>query len=363
MRAPGVTVDVRTWRQSGIGTYVRQLVPRLVALRPDLRWTLLGRSVELAGEPVLREEQVAFQHCDVPIYSVREQISLPFCAPPGQRVFWSPHYNIPLLGTGKLLVTVHDLAHLALQQYRGAPHRRLYAEMMFRAAARKAEAILCDSLFTADELVRRADADPRRISVVSLGVDRAWFHVQPDTMPHARPYLLFVGNVKPHKNLAGLIRAFALLLNRVPHDLVIVGQQNGLLTGDASAPELAAALGGRVCFTGYVGDALLRQYYAHAAALVLPSFYEGFGLPALEAMACGTPVAVSRVASLPEVCGTAALYFDPYDSREMAAVILSLLTDSGLSTEMRERGRERAREFTWKRCAQQTAAVLDELIG
>jgi glycosyltransferase involved in cell wall biosynthesis len=162
--------------------------------------------------------------------------------------------------------------------------------------------------------------------------------------------------------LKTLIETFGLIKDDVPHDLVIVGRREGFITGDETVVAEAATLGDRVRFTGYVGDDLLRQYFAHADALVLPSLYEGFGLPPLEAMACRCPVIVSNAASLPEVCGDAALYCDPHDPTDIADKIRQLTNDMNLQDALRQRGLERAKQFTWEKCAQETLAVIREVL-
>ena len=348
---------------SGIGTYLQQMSSRLIGQKTDTNWHLLGTVAEMAQHPWARAEQVALHGCLAPIYSLSEQIELPRSTPRDTELFWSPHYNVPLLHPGKLLVTIHDVLHLARPEFTGPIHRRAYAHAMFRAVRSKADAIICVSRFTADELVRLTGASHRLITVIHEGVDPTWFAVPPGPPPHTRPYLLFVGNVKPHKNLGGLVEAFTLLRNNITHDLVIVGKQQGFLTGDPDVVKRARQLAGRVHFTGYVDDALLRRFFAHADALVSPSFYEGFGLPPLEAMACGCPVVVSKVAALPEVCGDAAEYCDPGAPESIAAAIRRVIESAELREEMREKGRERARRFTWARCAAETQQVIDQTLA
>lgn len=356
-----IAIDMRMVRHSGIGTYLRSLFPRLRALRPADRFCLLGlpeRLQEQFGAPGAGVEHAPWQS---PIYSVREQLRGPGCIGKGVDLLWSPHYNIPLLRRGPLVVTVHDTFHLAMPELVGGVHRRLYARVLFGAVAKKADAIICVSRFTADELVRLAGADARKIRVVPNGVDEAWFRLRRLRRPHSRPYLLFVGNVKPNKNLRRLVTAYESLAAGIEQDLVIVGQREGFLTADSQVAALAAKLPERVRFTGYVDQATLEQYFAHAEALVFPSLYEGFGLPPLEAMACGCPVIASRAASLPEVCGEAALYFDPREPAQIAAAIRRLVEDRGLRHELVHRGAERARAFSWDASAALTSEVFEEV--
>ena len=178
------------------------------------------------------------------------------------------------------------------------------------------------------------------------GVDPEWFDV-PRPAAAERPYFVFVGNVKPHKNLGRLLDAFAALAPEIPHDLLLVGRRRGFLTGDPEIARRAESLGGRVRFTGFVETEELRRTVAGATALVLPSLYEGFGLPALEAMACGRPVLAARAGALPEVCGDAALYCDPRDPGDIAAGLRRLATDAELAARLAAAGVAHARRFSW----------------
>ena len=343
-------------QSSGIGTYLRQLLPRVVQLNPDLAFELIG-AAELADLGWGSDSRVAITESHASLYTIREQLEVVARSNRQADLFWSPHYNIPLLRRGRLLVTVHDLAHLALPELVRGVHRRAYARMMFQAVSRAAVRIF-DSRFTAREYERLVGPMRKDDRVIYPGVDRSWFEVVRSPPPHPRPYLLFVGNVKPHKNLRVLLRMMAGMKDILEHDLVIVGRKEGFIHGDAEVLEHAAPLGDRVLFTGWIDEDRLKQYFKHAAALVFPSYYEGFGLPPLEAMACGCPVVVSRAASLPEVCGDAALYFEPSSPDALGRQVRTLLTDEVLRSELVERGRERASAFTWDRCATETSEVL-----
>ena len=354
-------IDARMQGHSGIGTYVSNLMPRLVASHRGSRIHLLGDSDALARLAWARDPRVSVVDCRSPIFSAREQLQLPRRIPAECSLFWSPQFNIPLLYRGRLLVTIHDVLHLAMPQFMVGVHRRLYARALLGAVRMKADAVICDSRFTADELMRLVGVPSARIEVIHLGVDEAWFGVDAGPRPHDKPYFVFVGNVKAHKNIAGLVNAFRIASEKLPHDLVIVGKKEGFVTGDRRVEGWAAQLGERVRFTGLVDDALLKRYVACAEALVLPSFYEGFGLPPLEAMACGCPAIVSRRASLPEVCGDAALYCDPDDAGDIAARMLEVATSRSARAGLRERGLAHARRFSWDKCARETLAVIERL--
>lgn len=360
---PTIAVDARMIRASGIGTYVSEVLPRVIAARPEIGLALLGPASLLQELPWTRTPNVRIIEVDAPIYSAREQIALARNVPPSSSVFWSPHYNIPLAWRGRLLVTVHDVAHLALPQFFGGFHRQAYARFMLRRVSRSADAIITPSEFTRMEFERLVGVPRARLEVVPDGVSQLWFNVPPSPTPHPKPYLLYVGNVKPHKNLGRLLEAFGQIAPRIPCDLLILGKDEGFRTEDSAVQAAAGRLGPRVQLLGALPQGILQRYVAHAEALVLPSLYEGFGLPPLEAMACGRPAIVARAASMPEVCGDAACYFDPLDSASIAKAILRVLEDPQLRETLRCRGLERARHFTWERTTGATLAILDRVLA
>lgn len=362
---PSVVVDARMIASSGIGTYIRNTLPRIIAARPDWRFTILGDKSRLANAGIATLSNVATHESRAPVYSLREQLT--FATPSLRKadLFWAPHYNVPLAATRRLVVTVHDIMHLTLPEYgRRWAHRR-YASMMYSATRRRAAAVICDSEFTRSELTRVV-GDHGSMHVVHLGVDATWFSAggSPDAHSADRPYVVFVGLGKPHKNLVGLLEAFATIRDRIPHDLLILGaNRDALRTSDRRIDAAAAALSGRLRFADQLELSSLQQLVARADALVQPSFCEGFGLPPLEAMAAGTPCLVSQIPPLLEVCGDAASYCDPHDTRDIAQKLFELLGDASLQNELRRRGRERARAFTWDRTAARTLAVFEHVLS
>ena len=348
-----LAVDYRMHRSSGIGVYLRHIVRNLIDDHGDsLRLTLLG------GAPV---EGASFRGFSSPIFSVAEQLRFPFVVPGHADVLWSPNYNAPFVSRGKLVVTVHDVCHLAHPEFFRSRLKAEYARVSFRNVARRAAAVICPSEFTAMEIERLVGIPRSRMTVIHSGLDRSWSAIRPGARPHDAPYLLYVGNVKPHKNLSRLLSAFSALAARIPHSLVIVGRKEGLGTLDHDAMEIARRFGDRVVVTGEVSDDRLQAYYAHADLLVFPSLYEGFGFPPLEAMAAGVPVAASRAASIPEVCGDGAAYFDPTSVDEMSAVIERVLGDQALRLQLRERGRQRVDKFSWQQATTAMARVITEV--
>jgi glycosyltransferase involved in cell wall biosynthesis len=348
---------------AGVGTYLRNLLPRVAARLDGWRFTVLVPQSEadglIPGAGVVR--------CASDIYTIAEQVELPRAIPRGADLLWSPHYNIPLWARVPVVATVHDVTHLARND-RGGPvglAQRLYARALLSRVRRQARAVMFVSEFSHGEFARYI-GEPRRSVVVHNGVDERWRSVTRAAAPrmHDNPYLLFVGSVKPHKNIGGLLRAFAQLSARVPHDLLIVGGHSGMRTIDADALALARsdAHRERVHLVGSVGAEALRGYVAHADALVFPSLYEGFGLPPLEAMAAGCPCAVSNIPVVKEVCGEAAAYFDPTNASDMADTIELVLSDASVRATLVAAGRERAAQFTWDHSAELTARTLREAV-
>ncbi|MDQ7028784.1 MAG: glycosyltransferase family 1 protein [Ardenticatenia bacterium] len=267
----------------------------------------------------------------------------------------------------RTVVTVHDIAPLLF------PGKRLGMSQLawqwaWRGALR-AKRLIADSDFTRRLVIKRFRLSPERIVVVPLGVESAFRPLPEEAVERLRrryavpeaPLLLYVGNTQPRKNLEGLLRALAILWHQNPRVMLLqVGKPP-----TARQRALVESLGLRdaVHFLGLVPDADLVAFYNLADVFVFPSLYEGFGLPPLEAMACGTPVVASHAASLPEVVGDAGLLVDPRDPEAMAEAIHHVLQDPELAEELRRRGLERARQFTWERTAQETLAVYEAMLG
>ncbi|GGK34159.1 glycosyl transferase [Caldalkalibacillus thermarum] len=355
-----ICIDMRMIESSGIGTYLYNLVLRLIR-DTDYNYYLLGSRRSL-NKIIVQNKSINFVEFDEKIYSLKEQIYFTNHLSDID-LFWSPHYNIPIFYKGKLLVTVHDVFHLAMPKFVNGFHKKLYAKFMFSQIRKKADAILTVSEFSKKELNRWTKIESSKVYVTHNGVDESWFNVSRTQKVHDKPYFLFVGNVKPHKNLIRLLKAFESIKDEIPHDLIIIGKKEGFITGDAKVAEQAKLLDNRVHFTGYIEDDLLKKYMANAESLVFPSLYEGFGLPPLEAMACGTPVIVSNVASLPEVCGDAALYCNPHNVEDIADKMKLLIENPSLRESLRKKGLERARMFSWEKCARETLAVIEEVLS
>ncbi len=288
-------------------------------------------------------------------------------------VLFVPAHVLPLVHPWRSVVTVHDLGH---RYYPDAHTRgqRWYLEWSTRYHVRTAAHVLADSASTRDDLVRLYGADPGRVTVAHLGVDPSLRPVgEARTIDAARlkygidgPYLLYVGTLQPRKNLARLIDAFERVLRSgaVGPDLkLVLAGKRGWLYQEILARAQTLGIAANVCFPGYVQGTDLAALYSGATLFVMPSLYEGFCMPVLEAMACGTPVVCSDVSSLPEVVGNAALTFGPRDTDDIARAIARGLGDASLRADLAERGAARARQFTWRACAERVLDVLEQVGG
>lgn len=270
----------------------------------------------------------------------------------------------PAWGAWRSVVTLHDLAFLLYPETHTSASRAYYAAA--GESARRAQRVIAVSQRTASDAVRLLGLDPARVRVVHEAAGPA-FAPQPREaltplaerlgFPPQQPYVLFVGTLEPRKNLPLLLDAFARLRNQLDAHLVVVGARGWL-----DEPIAAARTQEAVHFAGWLDEHDLAVLYSHAGALALPSMYEGFGLPVLEAMACGAPVVSSNAGPLPEVAGGAAVLLPPEDPVLWARALVQVLTEPARATEMRSRGFVRAQAFSWRRSAEQTRDVYREAL-
>jgi glycosyltransferase involved in cell wall biosynthesis len=349
-----VAIDARKLHDFGIGTYIRNLLRELARLDADTEYVLLCREPDMG---VAKELGGNFRTVlePSPNYSIREQVHVPWVLRRERPdVFHSPHYVLPPAVRCRSVVTIHDTIHLTLPQYLPNRMAYAYAKASMWSAARRSDRILTVSEASKRDILRLLDVPADKVVVVYNAIDER-FSREPHPVDVARVrerfqldqrFILYVGTIKPHKNLVRLIEAFHELRRGDLDDLKL------LIIGDeiSKFPALRLAvhqykLHKHVRFLGYLSDDTLAILYRLAAVFAFPSLYEGFGLPPLEAMACGTPVVTSNVSSLPEVAGDAAVLVDPYDVASIVEGLRRVLTDPALAADMRRRGLARARAF------------------
>lgn len=311
MKKIRLAIDCRMINMSGIGTYLKHVLPGIIQSgRFDI--TCLGYE-EL--RTFIWFSEVRYLSLTSDILSAGEQWELFRKVPPCD-IFWAPNWNVPLLPirAKQRVVTIHDVYHLAnANQFSALKIQIVKAYMYYiKLFTRK---VITVSEFSKSEIIRYTGIPAARIEVIPLSVDKAFDQFIPVPIPEDN-YILYVGNVKPHKNLKICLEAL-YALNDPALKLVIVGKREGFVTAEDSLRDDIEKLGGRVVFTGHVPDDLLKSYYKNARLFLFPSKYEGFGLPILEAMKFGLPILASKSASIPEVGDDKIMYFDAYDPKDL----------------------------------------------
>lgn len=334
-----IAIDGRELKgKSGVSTYLGNLVKNYN--EPDMEFCFASLENTLPFK-----SNAAWSNISLPFYLAKEKIDL----------YHSPFFTLPLLKTCKMILTVHDVIFEVNPAW--FPVKNLLSFKLFtRTALRTADKIITDSQASKNDLVRFFSCPAEKIVVIPLAPAEIFRPVR-EVKKIFEKYILYVGNLGNRKNIVRLVRAFEKL--NLGHQLVLVGGQGykgeDVLRMIAGSPQIT--------YLAKVGDDELVQLYNGAALFVYPSLYEGFGLPILEAMACGTPVATSNVSSLLEVAGDAALLFNPEDIDDITDKMRRLLTNSELRASLRQRGLARAAEFSWKKAARQTIQVYREVLG
>lgn len=369
-----VAIDARKWRDYGIGTYVRNLVRHLARLDRETTYFLFCNR---ADEATLRDLAENF----VPVveesagYGLREHLSIPLkLRRLGADLLHSPHYVRPFYCAIPTVVTIHDCIHLLFPEY--LPNRMAwrYAHLMMGRAVRRSALVFTVSEASRRDILRFYPwADPEKVQVVPNAIDAELIEDPgPDEMERVREryqirgrFVLFAGNVKPHKNLERLIAAFARLRQEPAQEdlkLLIIGDDVSRY-GSLRRTVEGAGVRQDVRFFGFVPHRTLAALYRMASAFAFPSLYEGFGLPPLEAMACGTPVVTSRLSSLPEVVDDAAVLVDPYSVEDIARGLRLVLQDEALRAELIGKGYARADSFSWERSVAAVHAGYLKVLG
>jgi glycosyltransferase involved in cell wall biosynthesis len=348
-----IAIDARMVARSGIGTCIQHWLKNV------------GYEIAL-GNP---EELVAYK--DVPkhipficgIYGYKEQLKFPYRALYREKpdVLHIPHCNVPLFYRGKMIVTIHDLTHLIYPEFLPMKIVHWYFKFIFWFISKRADKIIVVSESTKQDLLRFYKTDESKITVIPSGVGKEFtrkpreeydYLYEKYGIPRDKKILLYVGNLLPHKNLNKLLEGFAQMKGRENCRLVLVGKAFDGRTKETCEKDLG--IEDITIHAGMISQEDLVNFYNLANLFVLPSLYEGFGLPVLEALACGTPVVCSNTSSLPEVGGNVAKYFDPNDASSIAHALENSIDDKGkYDAEIKEW----VSHFTWKACSEKIKQV------
>ncbi len=375
----GIDVTSALSQRAGIGRYTRELVSALVRKDKSTEYLLFSASQpswDLLASRMPPDSNVRYKQSlfnERWLYRIWYRLRLPV---PVQLftghidLFYSPDFVLPPVRNDiPTVLTVHDLSFVHYPET-FTPSLRKYLNQVVPKSVRSATHVLADSQTTKEDISNIWQIDEKKITVLYSGVDRSFrppsdnenlVNVRNKYDLGDEPYIFSVSTIQPRKNYQMLIRAFKDVANDFPHRLIIAGGK-GWLYDETLAEVNAQGLDDRVRFVGFVDDEDLPALYSDATLFVFPSLYEGFGLPVLEAMACGVPVVVSNASCLPEVAGEAALLLPPQDQQAWTTAIRDLLDDPSRRAQMVASGFLRARQYKWNRAAEKLSGLLQQLL-
>lgn len=393
-----IGIDARMYDESGVGRYIRNLLVNLQKLDDKNEYFifLLDKNfISLTFKNNFKKVKANFKW-----YGLSEQLKFPkLLSRYKLDLVHFPHFNVPIFYNdswssahqGKFVVTIHDLIHQHFEMRRATTHDPLVYKIkqfgykkIFNNAIKKSQKILTPSKFVKDQLTSESEVNEKKIIVTPEAVDDRILTIVKnlsqknidqalDHLYVKRPFIFYVGNAHPHKNVEELIRAFRVVReNHKELSLVLSGNDHyfwqrikkelgEIPTSHASLNDIKGARND-VIFTGFISDEELVALYKSAKAFVMPSFEEGFGIPLLEAFACGCPVVSSNAGSLPEVGGDACLYFDPKSINDIGNKISEVLNDNKLRSQMVKKGEQRYKQFSWEKLGEQTLNVYKDAV-
>jgi len=361
-----IVIDARLYSQSGVGRYIKKLIEGLAKIDKKTKYIVwLTRQDFFSFKPL--GKNFAKRLVNIPWHSFQEQIVLPFLLIKEKPdLVHFPYFSVPLFCSGRFVVTIHDLTVDHFETGQSSTHnlvvykfKRWAYKAVMKRALKKAKKVLTVSWATKREIVGHYRIDPAKIVVTH---EAAELKVSPQLLKQplvSSPYLLYVGNAYPHKNLKRLLEAISNLKSQISNlKLVLVGQKDFFYQRLENSLTSSQKKG--VVLFGFVNDQQLASLYTHAQAFVFPSLSEGFGLPGLEAMACGCPVICSDIPVFREVYGEAAVYFDPFNIGDIAQRISEVLHYNNTYYCNRvKKGLGRVKKFSWKKCAEETLKVYE----
>lgn len=371
-----IGIDARLYDEAGNGRYIRNLILHLQKIDTQNKYNIFLLKKNF--------DKVDFNNnftkilADIRWYGFKEQTQLlSLLNKHNLDLVHFPHFNIPVFYKEKFVVTLHDLIHQHFGMEKSSTHGRLIYSLKkwgynltFKHAIEKSKKIITVSNFVKQQLINEWQIDNKKIEVIyeaaeeniinlSNKITQTKIHQIMEILDICDTFIFYVGNAHPHKNVDGLIEAFLKLKNNIPKlTLVLAGKDHYFWQRIKSKYQDKD-----IKYVGFVSDEQLVALYKRAACYVIPSFEEGFGIPLLEAFSCGCPVAASDIKALREIGKDAAIFFDPKDVNNMAQTIKRLLDNSKLRNQLIEKGKNRCKEFSWERLAEQTKEVYASCLG
>jgi len=368
-----IGIDARLYgpRNGGLGRYIQKLIENLEKIDTKNEYIIFLYYDNFAlYQPDNPRFKKVLAGCRW--YTLKEQFLMPYLIKKEKiDLMHFPHFNVPIFYNGNFIVTIHDLIITHFPSSRATTLNPLIYQiklwgykLVISQAIKKAKRIIAVSQTTKRDIVKSFRANPEKIAVIYQGVSLTkLFDKKEKPLTIKKPYLLYVGNAYPHKNLDKLLMAFKIFLDRFEPDmrLVLVGKEDYFYYRlKKYARDLK--LTNKVIFTGYVTDRELAWLYKNALLYVFPSLMEGFGLPPLEAMNFDLPVVSSNASCLPEILGDSVVYFNPNNENEIAEVIFKVVSDKKLQERLKYRGKKNVRKFDWKKCAAETLRIYKKFL-
>jgi glycosyltransferase involved in cell wall biosynthesis len=352
--------------EGGVKHYTKTLLPLLFTLGTEHKFVLIYQNPKLMGtyRQYPNVEELAIS---MPGALLWDQIAVPWITRHKRLdIIFNPKFTIPFFHKAKKIFVLHGSEWFAIPK-----HFKWYDQLYFGSLVphycRHADAFIAVANAVKDDAVKYVHADPKRIFAVYNAIDPKQFHyITDDTLLRAvkakyklpDKYIVWVGQIESRKNIKRLLRAYAQIAREFPHNLVIAGEQRWS-TEDELAEVDSLGIRDRLQFLGWVAHTELPSIYRQAQLFAFPSLYEGFGIPLVEAMACGCPVMTATTCSPPEVVGDAGVLVDPYDVTAITQGMRNILSDAALREKMITRGLKRAKDFSWDRCATQVLEAFD----
>lgn len=328
--------------KTGMGRYINELLPLLMEYK-EFEW--------IKKQPrSIKFYRTIWEHIVLPFSTLFSGADILFCP--------SNIAPIYLPRKVKLVVTIHDV-RVKVFPDTFSKGTRMYYEFIYNFVFKRADVIITVSEFSKNEIIKYFPEVKNKLHVIPNGINLNRFKFQ---NTERKKQILFIGAISKHKNIGIILDAFSRVMNKIPHNLVIVGNRDsGMPQDDKIQQVLSLIPRDRITFTGKISDEDVVRIYNESDFFVFPSLYEGFGLPILEAMACGCPVIASNVASIPEVCGDSAILFDPFSPEELANKILQLALDEEIKEELRQKGLERVKAFSWGEVAKKYIEIFNKI--
>tara|TARA_B100000965_G_scaffold172112_1_gene143717 strand:+ start:1973 stop:3049 length:1077 start_codon:yes stop_codon:yes gene_type:complete len=353
-----IVIDIRMIENSGIGTYIQNIIPKIINSLTNYNFLLLTNNKNNYSNffKKIKHNNYSIITLKSNIYTFSEQLEIPLKLPKKFLLYWSPHYNIPILLNRNILVTIHDIYHLVDNSIFNI-FRKLYCFFMLKIIKNKRCNIITVSNFSKKEILKHTKIKNNKITVIYNGLEKKW---NSTNNYYNTNNILYVGNFKKHKNISLIIKSFINLKNKNNINLYIVGGQIESLDNESINIINNHK---NIYIINYSNTIDLMDYYNSSRLYILASTYEGFGFTPLEAMACGCPVLASKVASIPEICSDGAFYFENNNYHDLTEKIEYLFNNKSFTDKLVQKGYEVSKRYSWKNTSIKTIKTLKNILS